>query len=91
MSPETRNRMVKKLLQSVREYKKDAFLAPTLVLGEVVMEIVIPLLMANMIDFGITRSDLGYVAKMGALLVLSSFVSLAFGVLAGKHASIAGA
>ena len=83
--------MVKKLLQSVREYKKDAFLAPTLVLGEVVMEIVIPLLMANMIDFGITRSDLGYVAKMGALLVLSSFVSLAFGVLAGKHASIAGA
>ena len=83
--------MVKKLLQSVREYKKNAFLAPTLVLGEVVMEIVIPLLMANMIDFGINRNDLGYVAGMGALLVLASLVSLAFGVFAGRHASIAGA
>ena len=91
MSPEKRNRMVKKLLQSVREYKKNAFLAPTLVLGEVVMEIVIPLLMANMIDFGINRNDLGYVAGMGALLVLASLVSLAFGVFAGRHASIAGA
>ncbi len=83
--------MVKKLLKSVREYKKNAFLAPTLVLGEVVMEILIPLLMARMIDDGIQKQNLGFVAWMGLLLVLSSFVSLAFGVLAGKHASIAGA
>ena len=83
--------MLKKLLRSVRDYKKNAILAPALVSGEVIMEVVIPLLMANMIDNGIYASNMGYVAAMGAALVAASFISLAFGVLAGKNASIASA
>lgn len=46
--------MIRKLLQSVREYKKDTWLTPIFLLGEVAMEVLIPLLMAELIDQGIT-------------------------------------
>ena len=83
--------MFKKLLKSVREYRKNAILAPALVTGEVIMEVIIPMLMASMIDNGINTSDISFVAKMGIALVAASFISLTFGVLAGKNASIASA
>ena len=81
--------MIKKLLKSVREYKKDSVLAPIYVSLEVVMEVIIPLLMANLIDFGIDKGDMSYIAKMGALLVVCCVISLAFGVLSGRSAAIA--
>ena len=55
--------MNRKLLQSVREYKKQAFIAPVLVALEVLMEVLIPLLMANIIDVGIMNGDMGYIVK----------------------------
>ena len=57
--------MVRKLLRSVREYKKHSILAPVFVIFEVIMEVVIPLLMANLIDFGIDDGNLEYIVKMG--------------------------
>ncbi len=81
--------MVKKLLKSVREYKKDSILAPVYVMGEVILEVVIPLLMANLIDYGIDGGDMGYVVKMGLVLLLSAFASLFFGVIAGRKAAVA--
>ena len=83
--------MIKKHLHSLREYKKDSILSPVFVTFEVIMEVVIPLLMANLIDFGIDKGDMGYIAKMGTALLISCVISLAFGALSGKHAAYASA
>ena len=83
--------MIKKLSRSIREYKKDSILSPIFVSCEVIMEVIIPLLMANLIDFGIDKGNLGYVIKMGVILLLSALVSLMFGALSGKSAAYASA
>ncbi|OBR65745.1 ABC transporter [Paenibacillus oryzae] len=81
--------MLGKLLQSVREYKKDTWLTPVLLLGEVAMEVAIPFFMAELIDLGITGGNMNAVYKYGLILVLFALVSLLFGALAGKHSAIA--
>ena len=81
--------MIKKLARSIREYKKPAILTPLFMVGEVVMEVLIPLLMANLIDFGIEMGDMGYILKMGTVLVISCLASLAFGMLSGHFAAVA--
>lgn len=83
--------MVRKLLKSVREYKKHSILAPVFVIFEVIMEVVIPLLMANLIDFGIDDGNLEYIVKMGIVLVVFALISLIFGILSGRSAAIASA
>ncbi|WP_444442385.1 ABC transporter ATP-binding protein [Pseudoruminococcus massiliensis] len=83
--------MVRKLLKSVREYKKHSILAPVFVIFEVIMEVVIPLLMANLIDFGIDDGNLEYIVKMGVVLVVFALISLIFGILSGRSAAIASA
>ena len=81
--------MDKKLLRSVREYKKQSFLTPVLVAAEVFVEVLIPLLMAKIIDVGIMNGDMAYIIKMGALLVLLAVVALFFGAKAGQLAAVA--
>lgn len=83
--------MLKTLGKSVREYKKPALLTPILVTLEVVMEVVIPLLMANLIDKGIYASQMNEILKIGVMLVVASLLSLAFGILSGITASKASA
>jgi len=79
--------MDKKLLRSVREYKKQSFLTPVLVAAEVFVEVLIPLLMAKIIDVGIMNGDMAYIIKLGALLVLLAVVALFFGAKAGQLAA----
>lgn len=83
--------MLKTLGKSVREYKKPALLTPLLVTLEVIMEVVIPLLMANLIDKGIYASQMNEILKIGVMLVVASLLSLAFGILSGITASKASA
>lgn len=83
--------MNKTLLKSIREYKKQSVLAPLFVILEVLMEVLIPLLMAKIIDVGIAKGDLSYIVKMGVILVAMAMIALWFGVLAGKYAAVAGA
>lgn len=83
--------MNKKLLQSVREYKKQSIIAPLLVTLEVLMEVLIPLEMAKIIDIGIAEGNLGYIIQRGLILVIVAMMSLFFGVQAGNFAAIAGA
>ena len=83
--------MIKKLARRIREYKKNSIMAPLMVSLEVVMEVIIPLLMANLIDKGINIGDMGYILKIGISLVICCVMSLIFGALSGKHASIAAA
>lgn len=60
--------MNKTLLRSVREYKKQSILAPLLVILEVLMEVLIPLEMAKIIDVGITNGDMSYILQRGLLI-----------------------
>lgn len=83
--------MLKTLGKSVREYKKPALLTPLLVTLEVIMEVVIPLLMANLIDKGIYAGQMNEILKIGVMLVVASLLSLAFGILSGITASKASA
>ncbi len=83
--------MVKRLSRCIREYKRDAVLTPICVSMEVVMEVVIPLLMANLIDFGIEKGSMTYILQMGAALAGACILSLIFGVLAGRYAASASA
>ena len=83
--------MVKKLLKSVREYKSASIKAPVYVSLEVVMECVIPLLMAQLIDRGIDGGNMPVILKTGLVLLLASVASLAFGILSGRNAATASA
>ena len=81
--------MVKKLMESIREQKKNSILAMVTISGEVVFEVIIPLLMANLIDYGIDMGDMGYIVKMGIVLLLSALGQLFCGAISGKFAAIA--
>ena len=83
--------MIKKLAEQIKQYKKDAILAPVFVALETVMEVIIPFLMAYLIDDGINKGDIDTIYKIGALLVISSIASLIFGVVSGRIASRASA
>lgn len=79
--------MLKKLMKSIREFKRDSLLAPLFVSLEVVMEVLIPFFMAVIIDVGIANGDLPYILKVGLILVISAIMSLCFGTLSGKYAA----
>lgn len=81
--------MIKRLAKCVREYKKDAILTPAFVVGEVIMEVLIPRFMAELIDNGIESGNMSYVIKMGIALLFSAIISLVFGVAAGKTCATA--
>ena len=83
--------MNKTLLRSVREYKKQSVLAPIFVILEVLMEVLIPMEMAKIIDIGISGGDLGYIVQRGVILVCMAMLALWFGMMAGNMAAIAGA
>ena len=83
--------MIKKLAKYIKGCKKDAILTPIFVILEVVMEVVIPYLMAKIIDVGIQNSDVKYIIEIGAFLILSAIFSLVFGMLSGRFAAKASA
>ena len=81
---------VKKLLSGLeRKYKASAVLAPVTIMGEVLLEVLIPLIMAKIIDVGIANKDAAYVIKTGCLMVGAALMSLSFGVVAGRFAAVA--
>lgn len=83
--------MIKELAKYIKQYKKSSILTPIFVIFEVIMEVIIPFLMAKIIDVGIQNSDLNYIFKMGVFLVLSALASLVFGMLSGRFAAKASA
>lgn len=83
--------MIKKLAQSIREFKKDSILSAIFMCFEVTMEVVIPILMANLIDYGIDKGNMPFILKMGIALLISAAISLFFGIMSGQKAAIASA
>lgn len=83
--------LIRTLGGSLREYKKDSLLAPAFVAVESVLEILIPTVMASLIDQGISGGSMPAIIKFGVILFVCSMFSLASGFLAGKFAAIAAA
>ncbi len=81
--------MIKTLLGQVGEYKKDSILTPVFTAAEVFMEILIPFVTAKIIDEGINGQDMSKVYMYGGLMLVLAFLSLFFGVMAGKFAASA--
>ena len=82
-------KLIKRLAKCVREYKLTSVLSAVFVGLEVVMEVLIPLEMANMIDFGINAGDMAYVTKSGVKLLIFALFAILFGNLAGRCCAIA--
>lgn len=81
--------MIKKLAMCIGQYKKASILTPLYVLFEVIMEVAIPFLMADLIDKGINAGEMSVIMKLGIALIISSLISLLFGILAGHYAAVA--
>lgn len=77
--------MIKKLASHIGEFKKATILTPIFMILEVVMEMIIPLLMAKIIDNGVGNGDMKYVTIVGLVMIVIAFCSLTFGVLGGKY------
>ena len=82
--------MIKTLARSVREYKWAALLSPLCMVGEVAMEVLIPLVMADLYDYGVVMQDMGVVVTKSIQLVIYALLSLSFGVASAVFASKAG-
>ena len=83
--------MIKKLSKSVREYKKESILSGVFITIEVVMEVLIPLILAYLIDAGINASNIKVVWISSIQLIIVASISLLCGVLASKYSAIASA
>lgn len=81
--------ILKTLLAQVKQYKKDAILTPIFMLLEVAMELLIPLLMASIIDNGVNAGDMGHIYKIGGLMILTALVGLFAGLMGGKYGASA--
>ena len=79
--------MLKTILAQVRQYKLASILSMVFAAAEVVMEVILPLLTAAIIDKGISVGDMGKVYLYGGLMILAALLSLSFGILAGKFAA----
>ena len=79
--------MIKKLMAYIGEFKKDTILAPICVTAEVFLEVLLPTLMALVIDNGVETGDMNYVIKMGLLMLVVAMLSLAAGTLSGMFAA----
>ncbi|MBQ7340707.1 MAG: ABC transporter ATP-binding protein [Oscillospiraceae bacterium] len=79
--------MIRRLLRCVREYKWSALLSPLCMVGEVSMEVTIPLIMADLYDYGIQFQNMPYIIEKTILLVCCALASLGFGVLSAIFAA----
>lgn len=83
--------MVKTLSNSIREYKKDSIMSVIYIIFEVIMECIIPFILANLVNGIRSNIPIGDLFKQGLILVVMAMLSLAFGILAGKKSAVASA
>ena len=79
--------MIKRLARCIREYKWAAILSPVCMIGEVTMEVIIPLVMADLYDYGVCMQNMSVVITRSILLVLCALASLMFGVASATFAA----
>lgn len=76
--------MLKTLAGHIKEYKKPSIMTPCFMILEVAMEMIIPLLMASIIDDGVEAGDLGHIFMIGGVMILAALVSLFSGIMGGR-------
>lgn len=77
--------MLRTLLAEVKEFRKDSLLTPGYMILEVLMETIIPLLMASIIDEGVAKGNIGHIYRIGGLMVVAAAIGLFAGVMGGKY------
>ncbi|MEL7602078.1 MAG: ABC transporter ATP-binding protein [Bacillota bacterium] len=83
--------MIKKLARYIGEFKKQTILTPVAMIGEVGLEVTIPLLMARIVNVGVMNADVAYIVKIGLIMIGMAVVSLTFGALSARLAATAAA
>ena len=81
--------MIRTLAKSIREYKRDSILTPLFMMGEVVLEVLITYMLADLIDLGVNAGDVGYTVRRGLMLILCAGLSLLCGAMSGRFGAIA--
>ncbi len=81
--------MLKTILSNVKEFRKDSIITPLMMILEVILETIIPLMMASIIDNGVEKGDINHIFKMGGYMVVAAVFSLITGLLGGKYAASA--
>lgn len=81
--------MIKTLVKQIKEYKKDSILSPIYIAAEVVLELLLPFIMASMIDDGVEVGNMKHIVITGVIMLVVAMLSLFCGVMCGKHAAIA--
>ena len=83
--------MLKTLSRYIKEFKTASIITPICMIAEVILETLIPYMMASIVDYGINKSDMSHVVKVGGLMVVLALLSLTAGVLGGKFGAKASA
>lgn len=81
--------MIKRLAKEIKEYKKNSILSPIFIAGEVVLELLLPFIMASMIDDGVEVGNMKHIVITGMIMLVVAMLSLYCGAMCGKHAAIA--
>ena len=81
--------MIRTLAKSIREYKRDSILTPLFMMGEVILEVFITYMLADLIDLGVNAGDVGYTVRRGMLLIGCAALSLLCGALSGRFGAVA--
>ena len=81
--------MIKTLAKQIKEFKKDSILSPIYIAAEVILELLLPFIMASMIDEGVEVGNMKHIAITGLIMLVVAMLSLFCGVMCGKHAAIA--
>ncbi len=83
--------MIKRLLSYVKQYKKESILTPVSMILEVIMEMIVPLMMASLVDDGINKGDMNHIIKIGVFMVLAAVIGLFGGIMGGVFGARASA
>ena len=83
--------MIKTLLREVKEFKKPSILTPFFMILEVLMETIIPFLMASIIDEGVEAGDIGHIYRVGAVMIAAAVIGLLAGLAGGRTGALASA
>ena len=81
--------MIKTLAKQIKEFKKDSILSPIYIAAEVILELLLPFIMASMIDDGVEVGNMKHIVITGLIMLVVAMLSLFCGAMCGKHAAIA--
>ena len=76
-------------MKSIRQYKKETFLASGFMVLEVICEVLVPFFTASLIDFGINKGDMNHITRVGVLLIILALASMVFGIFSSSYAASA--